>query len=507
MKKRVIVIGGGFGGLAVACRLAAHGFEVELFEKRDRLGGRAYVYEKNGFKFDGGPAVITAPYLFDDIFKSAGKRREDYFELTLLNPFHRVFDEEGNSFNYTNDLNSISKEIARWNLRDQQGYLRFLESTQAIYQKGFIELANQPFLKISDLLKIAPELVSLQPYQTVYGHVAQFIQNDFLRQVFSFHPLLVGGNPFETTNMYSIIHYLEFEWGVYYTMGGTGAIVAALGKLFEELGGELHLNTPVSELQTLGRLVTGVRLEDGTIRRADIVISNADILYTYTTLIPARYQNRSTQRRLERLSYSNSLFVIYFGTRRRYTDSKLAHHNAILNSRYKGMMDDLFHHKTLSNSLSLFIHMPSRTDPTVAPPGCELFTVISPVPNLDSNIDWSITARPYRDRIMQFLEANYLPDLRSNILVEHYIDPLHFQNTLNSYKGAAYSARPGLTQSTWFRPHNRSEDFSNLYFVGAGTHPGAGIPAVLLSAKIADELIFESEQHKGKIFPIHRLGG
>ncbi len=507
MKKRVIVIGGGFGGLAVACRLAAHGFEVELFEKRDRLGGRAYVYEKNGFKFDGGPAVLTAPYLFDDIFKTAGKRREDYFELVPLNPFYRVFDEDGTSFNYTNDLNSMSSEIARWNLQDQHGYIRFLESTQAIYQKGFIELAHQPFLKISDLLKIAPDLVSLRSYQSVYGHVAHFIQNDFLRRVFSFHPLLVGGNPFDTTNIYSLIHFLEFEWGVYYAMGGTGAIVEALGKLFKELGGELYLNTPVSELQTQGRLVTGVRLKDGTVRRADIVISDADIMYTYTMLIPARYQNRLTRRRLEQLNYSNSLFVIYFGTRRRYTDTKMAHHNVILSSRYKSMMDDIFHHKTLSNDLSLFVHMPSKTDPGIAPPGCELFTVVSPVPNLDANIDWSITARPYRDRIMQFLEANFLPDLRSNILVEHYIDPLHFQNTLNSYKGAAYSARPGLTQSAWFRPHNRSEDYSNLYFVGAGTHPGAGLPAVLLSAKIADELIFESEHHRGKIYPIHRLGG
>ena len=507
MKKRVIVIGGGFGGLAVACRLAAHGFAVELFEKRDRLGGRAYVFEKNGFKFDGGPSVITAPYLFDDIFKSAGKRREDYFELIPLNPFYRIFDEDGASFNYSNDLDAISSEIARWNLRDQQGYLRFLESSQAIYQKGFIELAQQPFLKISDLLKIAPDLVSFRPGQTVYGHVAHFIQNDFLRQVFSFHPLLVGGNPFETTNIYSLIHYLEFEWGVYYAKGGTGAIVEAFGRLFKELGGELYLNTPVAELQTQGRLVSGVRLMDGTVHRADIVISDADILYTYKTLVPARYQNRLTQRRLEQLSYSNSLFVIYFGTRRRYTDSRLAHHNVILNSRYKAMMDDLFHRKRLSNDLSLFIHMPTRTDASIAPPGCELFTVITPVPNLDAAINWSVTARPYRDRIMQFLETNFLPDLRSSIMVEHYIDPLHFQNVLNSYKGAGYSARPGLAQSAWFRPHNRSDDFSNLYFVGAGTHPGAGLPAVLLSAKIADELIFESESQKGRIYPIHRMGG
>src|SRR5271157_5029645 len=507
MKKRVVIIGGGFGGLAVACRLAAHGFEVELFEKRDRLGGQAYVYEKNGFKFDGGPAILTALYLFDDIFKAAGKRREDYFEFIPLNPFYRVFNEDGASFNYTNDLDAISAEIARWNLKDQQGYRRYLESSQAIYQKGFIELAQQPFLKISDLIKVAPDFVSLHPFQSVYGHVAQFIQNDFLRQVFSFHPLLVGANPFETTNMYSLIHFLEFEWGVYYVKGGIGSIVAALGKLFTELGGELHLNTPVSELQTQGRLVSGVRLMDGTLRRADIVISDADILYTYKKLVPARYQNRLTQRRLEQLSYSNSLFVIYFGTRHRYPDSKLAHHNFILSSHYKRMMDELFHHKTLPSELSLFIDMPSRTDATIAPPGCDLFTVIAPVPNLDAAIDWSITARPFRDRIMQFLEEHYLPELRSNIVVEHYVDPLHFQNTLNNYKGAAYSASPGLVQSTWFRPHNRSEDFSNLYFVGAGTHPGAGVPAVLLSAKIADELIFESEYRKGRIYPIHRTAG
>jgi phytoene desaturase len=486
---RVIVIGSGFGGLGAAIRLAARGHEVEIFEGRDKLGGRAYVYEINGFKFDGGPTVITAPFMFDDIFAAAGRRREDYFEMVPCDPFYRIFDHQGRSFDYNGDESFILSQIERWNPADREGYQRFMGTTKAIFEKGFLELADKPFLKFTDMLRVAPDLIRMQSYKSVYGYVSQYVKDDFLRRCFSFHPLLIGGNPFDSPSIYAMIHYLEREWGIHYAMGGTGAIVEGMGRLFAELGGRVHLNAPVAEILVDGRRVTGVRLENGEVHRADHVVSNADVAFTYRNLIPSRYRCRNSDRRYERMKYSMSLFVIYFGTKRQYRDQGLAHHNIILGERYKGLLADIFKQKRLADDFSLYLHMPTLTDPSMAPEGGESFYVLSPVPHLDSGIDWTTQAKPYRDAIMQFLEQNYLPDLQANIVAEHYIDPLHFQNTLNSYKGAAFSVQPILLQSAWFRPHNRSEDFENLYFVGAGTHPGAGLPGVLSSSIIVENLI------------------
>lgn len=491
MNQKVIIIGSGFGSLGAAARLAARGYQVEIFEKRDKPGGRAYVYEVNGFKFDGGPTVITAPFMFDDIFELAGRRREDYFQFVPCDPFYRIFDHEGRHFNYNGDHNFIMDQIAQWNPSDQAGYTRFMDSTQAIFQKGFTELADQPFLKFQDMLKVAPDLIRLQSHKTVYEYASQFIEDDFLRRCFSFHPLLVGGNPFDTTSIYAMIHYLEREWGIHYALGGTGSIVQGLVKLIEELGGKLHLNADVAEIMIDDRRATGIRLADGTIHQADHIISNADVASTYMNLIPGRYRGlRNSDWRYKKLTrYSMSLFVIYFGTKRRYNNTNLAHHNIILGERYQELLADIFKRKHLADDFSLYLHMPTITDPSIAPEGCESFYVLSPVPHLGADIDWTTAAKPYRDTIMQFLEDNYLPDLQANIVAEHYIDPLHFQNTLNSHLGSAFSVEPILTQSAWFRPHNRSEDIDNLYFVGAGTHPGAGLPGVLSSSKIAEDLI------------------
>jgi phytoene desaturase len=493
MAKKIIIIGSGFGGLGAAVRLAARGHQVEIFEKRDMLGGRAYVYEINGFKFDGGPTVITAPFMFDDIFAAAGKRREDYVTFVPVDPFYRIFDHQGRVFSYNNDASFILKEIDKINPADKEGYQRFIQTTKPIFEKGFVELADKPFTKLGDMLKVAPDLIKLQSYKSVYSYVSQFVKDDFLRQIFSFHPLLVGGNPFDTTSIYAMIHYLEREWGVFYAMGGTGAIVQGLGKLFGELGGKVHLNTEVAEILTEGRKTTGIRLKDGTVHTADIVISNADVAWTYMNLIPNQKRFWNKDIRYKNTRYSMSLFVIYFGTKRQYRDCGLAHHNIILSRRYKDLLDDIFTRKVLADDFSLYLHMPTLTDPSMSPEGMETFYVLAPVPHLGAkDIDWNKTGPVYKDRILNFLEANYLPDLRANIVAEHYIDPLHFQNTLNSYKGAAFSVEPVLTQSAWFRPHNRSEDFDNLYFVGAGTHPGAGLPGVLSSSIIVENLIQET---------------
>ena len=490
---KIIVIGSGFGGLSAAARLAARGHQVQLFEKRDKLGGRAYVYEINGFKFDGGPTVITAPWLFDEIWEAAGRNRADYVEFVPCDPFYRIFNHEGRAFNYNGDHQFILDQIRQWNPSDVAGYERFMATTKEIFKTG-MALIDKPFLKVTDMLKVAPDLVRLQSYRSVYGYVSKFIKDDFLRRCFSFHPLLIGGNPLDAASLYVLIHYLEREWGIHYALGGTGAIVQAFDRLLAELGVTVHLNAEVAEILVEDGRATGIRLADGAVHRADNVVANADVAWTYLNLLPAQHRHTNTDRRIQNLKYSMSLFVIYFGTKKRYIQAEggypqLAHHNIILSKRYKGLLREIFGQGGLPTDFSLYLHMPTLTDPSMAPAGHEAFYVLSPVPHLGADIDWAQAAGPYRDAIMNFLEENYLPDLQANLVAEHYIDPRHFQHTLNSYLGSAFSVQPTLLQSAWFRPHNRSEDIPNLYFVGAGTHPGAGLPGVLSSAKIVDSLI------------------
>lgn len=490
MAKKIIVIGAGFGALGAANRLAAKGHTVTIFEKRDKLGGRGYQYEVNGFKFDAGPTVITAPYMFDEIFQVAGRHWQDYFTLVPLDPFYRIFDHEGNYFDYRRHLEDTLAEIDRFNPQDKEGYQRFIAQTRAIFER-FHPYTDQPFLSLGDMLKIMPDVMRLQAFLGTHMNVSRYVKHDFLRKVFSFHPLLIGGSPYDTPSIYTLIVQFEKQYGVYYALGGTGAIVDALGRLFAEQGGTVHLNTEVAQIlvDPARRRVTGVQLSNGTVHHADVVICNGDAAFTYRHLIPQEHRRKYTNRRLDRIRYSNSLFVIYFGTRRRYLDSQFLHHNIIMNQRYKGLIKDIFSSAPLPDDMALYLHMPSRTDPSIAPPGCESFYVLSLVPDLASGTDWQEMARPYRDRIMQYLEDNFLPDLQANIIAEHYIDPLHFQNSLNSYRGAAFAIKPTLLQSAYFRPHSRSEEFDNLYIVGASTHPGAGVPSVLSSGKIAAELI------------------
>ena len=492
--QRVIVIGSGFGGLAAAIRLAARGHDVTLLEKRDQPGGRAYVYRQDGFTFDGGPTVITAPWLITELFTLARRRAEDYLTLVPIDPFYRVFFPDGTHFDYSGDEQRMKTEILRLGAdeADVEGYQEFVRRSEQIFAKGFTELATVPFLHVQDMVKIVPDLLRLESYRSVYGFVARHVQHERLRQVLSFHPLLVGGNPFQTTSIYTLIHYLEREWGVWYALGGTGAIVDAMARLLGELGANLRLNAEVGQILVDGDRVTGVRLTDGQELTADIVVCNADVAGAYAGLLPPSARPSYSDRKLARLRYSMSLVVIYFGTDRQYRGGDgpaLAHHDIILGPRYEGLLTDIFTRKTLSDDFSLYLHMPTLTDPTLAPPGCEAFYVLAPVPHLGGSIDWARAAKPYRDRIMGFLEDHFLPGLSSHLVTERMIDPRHFRDTLNSYLGSAFSVEPILTQSAYFRPHNRAEDLPNLYFVGAGTHPGAGLPGVLCSAKIADDLI------------------
>ena len=485
---RVVVIGSGFGGLSAAIRLQQQGHEVTIVEQRDKPGGRAYVYEQDGFVFDGGPTIITAPWLIHELFERSGRRTDEYVRLVPVDPFYNIRFSDGSVFRYGGNRAANLAQIAAFNPADVAGYLRFADATQAIFDAG-MALIDTPFDRITDMLKVLPDLMRLRAHRSVAAFVNEYIQDPRLRQVFSFHPLLVGGNPFQSTSIYALIHTLEQQWGVWFAMGGTGALVRALVSLFLEEGGTLRLGDAVSsiEVDVRSRRATGVRLAGGEVLAADAVVSNGDVARTYMDLVPHTVRRKNTDARMERLRYSMSLVVIYFGTNRRYED--VAHHEILMGPRYEGLLENIFTDKTLSDDFSLYLHRPTATDPSLAPPGCDSFYVLSPVPHLGGDTDWRVAAKAYRDRIMAHLEAHHLPDLSRHIVTERMIDPRHFRDTLGSHLGSAFSVEPILTQSAWFRPHNRSEDVANLYFAGAGTHPGAGIPGVLSSGKIVAEMI------------------
>jgi phytoene desaturase len=491
-KKKVAVIGSGFGGLASAIRLQTRGYDVHLFEARDKLGGRAYLYEQDGFRFDGGPTVITAPFLLNELFELSGRNPADYIKLVPVEPFYRIEFHDGRFFEYGSDEAQTEALIRQFAPSDLEGYRRMVRHAKAIFQKGFVELADRPFLKFSDMLRIAPDLIRLQSYKTVYRFAAGYVRDPMLRRVFSFHPLLVGGNPFQTTSIYALIHHLERRWGVHYASGGTGAIVDALGKLFCELGGHTYLNTPIDKIIVEKGAAAGVETIAGKVLRSDAVVSNADVANTYLKMVAPEHRRKYTASKLRGMRYSMSLFVIYFGTNKTYPGIK--HHTIILGERYRELLRDIFAGKHLPDDFSLYLHRPTATDASMAPPGCDCFYVLSPVPNQKSGIDWNKRAKSYRDSIMKFLDERYLPGLLDHIVSERLLTPLDFETTLNTHLGTGFSFEPIFSQSAWFRPHNESEDVKNLFFTGAGTHPGAGVPGVLSSAKIVEQLVCQRLQ-------------
>lgn len=483
---KIVVIGSGFGGLAAAIRLQAQGHDVTIVEKRDKTGGRAYVYEQDGFTFDGGPTIITAPWLIDELFAVAGKKTADYVDLVKIDPFYNIRWADGTVFNYNDNKENLMAQIAKIAPDETDGYKKFSKDLGEIYRVGF-ELIDQPFDSIASMLKVVPQMVKLRSDRSVYKFASRYFKNEKLREAFSFHPLLIGGNPFTATSIYAMIHELEQKFGVWFAMGGTGALVRGLSGLFKDIGGKILLETAVSEITVVNGKANGVKLKNGKSIEADAVVSNADVAFTYLNLIAPAHRRKYTDKKVKSLTYSMSLFVIYFGTNRKYEN--MAHHEIIMGKRYKGLLDEIFVHKTLAEDFSLYLHRPTATDPSLAPDGCDSWYVLSPVPHLEGNIDWTTTAKPYRDSIIKYLEDNYMPELSKHIVSETHIDPLHFEDTLNSYLGNAFGVEPTLTQSAYLRPHNRSEDIPNLYFVGAGTHPGAGMPGVISSGKIVGNMI------------------
>jgi phytoene desaturase len=498
VSKRAVVIGAGFGGLAAAARLRAMGHPVTLVEAGDQPGGRGRAFERDGFHFDAGPTVITAPYLFDELFELFDKDSRDYFTLKPVDPFYRVAFPDGRHFDYVGDDERLFQEIAKFNPDDVDGYKKLVEHSKRIFDVGYTELVDADFSRFGDMMKIVPDLIRLRAYRSLYGLVAHYIKDDALRQVFTFQPLLIGGNPFRAPGIYLLIHWLERKWGVHFAMGGTTSIVRGLTQLLEEVGVDIRLNAPVERIETRNGRATGVLLADGTFLESDIVVSNADPATVYTKLIDASARRKHSDAAIARKKYSMSLFVGYFGTNKTYPE--LAHHSILLGPRYKELLTDIFDRKKLADDFSLYLHAPTRTDPSLAPPGCESFYVLSPVPNQLSGIDWSIQGPRYMDRILDALDAEHLPGLRDNLATHFHVDPRYFEGDLRSYRGAAFGLEPTLRQSAWFRFHNKSEDVAGLYFVGAGVHPGAGLPGVLSSAKVLERVVPQPET-SSKLLP------
>lgn len=486
-RPHAVVVGAGFGGLAAAIRLGARGYRVTVVDRLDKPGGRGYQFNQDGYTFDAGPSIVTALFCFEELWALCGRKMADDVTLIPMDPFYRIRFHDGFTFDCTGDHERMCAQIRALRPDDVAGYERFLDSCEPIYRIGFEELGDKPFDSIWDMAKCAPGMVRLRGDRSVYAHVARYVKDERLRFILSFHPLFIGGDPFRATCIYALISYLEREGGIHYVMGGTGKLVDGLAGLVRGQGGSFRLESTVAEILVDGGTAKGVRLEGGEVIDADVVVSNADVAWTYRHLLPQSARRKWTDARIDRLAYSNGLFVWYFGTDRRYDD--VAHHTISLGPRYKGLIQDIFKHKKLADDFSLYLYRPSASDPSMAPEGGDSFYVLAPVPNLLGETDWTTEAEPFRRRVAKALSDTLLPDLEQHVVVSKVTTPLDFRDRLLSYNGAGFSLAPLLWQSAWFRPHNRSEDVDRLYFVGAGTHPGPGLPGVVMSAKVLDRVV------------------
>ena len=488
MAKKVVVIGSGFGGIAAALRLRAKNYEVTLLEKHPDLGGRARVFKKNNFIYDGGPTVITAPYLLEELFALFNKNISDYTKIVPLELWYRFVFEDGSSFDYSGNEVSMKNQIENLSKDDFVGYEKLLSFTEKIFDKGFTELSTNPFNEVSFMIKQIPSLLKLRSYQSVYKLVSSFVSNDKLRRVFSMHPLLVGGNPFTTTSIYTLILFLEKKWGIHYSMGGTGSIVNALEKLMYEENIKVLKNSEVTEIVSEEKKIKGVKINNKDSIDCDYVVCNSDPPNVYNNLIKSKKNYGFLfNEKIKRMNYSMGLFVYYFGSKKQYKD--VAHHTICFGNSYKEHLNKIFDQKILSDDISYYLHRPSATDTSMAPEGQDAFYVLVPVPNNLSGINWSDEGEKFKEIVLNKMDKTVLPGIKENVVSDFYLTPDYFANELSTLHGSGFSIQPQFTQSAYFRFHNKSEVFDNLYFVGAGTHPGAGMPGVLSSAKVLDELL------------------
>ncbi len=488
MTKKVIVVGSGFGGLASALRLKAKGYDVTLVEKHPDLGGRARVFKKGNFTYDGGPTVITAPYLFEELFSLFKKKISDYVKIVPLNLWYRFVFSDGDTFDYSGDEKSMEKEIKKFSEKDFEGYQKLVRFTEKIFDKGFTDLSDKPFNNFSFMVKQIPALLNLKSYKSVYGLVSNYISNEKLRRVFSMHPLLVGGNPFTTTSIYTLILFLEKKWGIHYSMGGTGSVVKAIEKLMQEESIEIIKGAEVTEIISDNKDVKGVKINNSEIINCDYVVCNSDPPNVYKNLIKSKNNyNFLFKQKMKRMDYSMGLFVYYFGSKKQYKD--VAHHTIYFGKSYEKHLEKIFEKKILSDDISYYLHRPSATDPNMAPNGQDAFYVLVPVPNNLSKINWSNEGEKFKNLVLDKMDKSVLPGIKENVVNDFYLTPEYFEKDLATLHGSGFSIQPKFSQSAYFRFHNQSEIFDNLYFVGAGTHPGAGMPGVISSAKVLDKIL------------------
>ncbi len=527
-RKQALVIGSGIGGLAMGIRLSSMGFDTTVLERLDKPGGRAYVREKDGFVWDMGPTVLTVPHFIEELFaleandaaldredfpealrapdarvregSSAGPRTRDFVDLMPILPFYRIYFDDGTYFDYDGDPESTRRQIEAIEPADLDGYERFHRDAQAIFERGFLELGYTHFGDPWTMFRVVPDLLKLDAVRNLFRFTSKYFRSDKLRQVFSFETLLVGGNPLKVPAIYAMIHFVEKTWGIHFARGGTGALVQGFVRKLEELGGTLRCDAPVAEILVEAepgglfgrRRAKGVRLESGEVLHADIVVSNADYATTYMKLIDAKHRTWNPDWRIKAMKYSMSLVVIYFGFRKTEAPLDLQHHNIILGPRYEALLTEIFDKKILPDDFSQYLHVPTLTDPSLAPEGHHTAYTLIPVPHNGSGIDWSVQGPRLVDTVLRFLdERGYIPNLMERLVHHEFIDPNYFEGTLQAYLGNAFGPEPVLTQSAWFRPHNRCPDIDGLYLVGAGAQPGAGTPSVMMSAKMTARVIAE----------------
>ncbi|WP_066771827.1 phytoene desaturase [Croceicoccus mobilis] len=487
-KRSAAVIGAGFGGLALAIRLQSAGIQTTLIEARDKPGGRAYYWEQDGFTFDAGPTVITDPDCLRALWRLTDQEMEQDVDIVPVMPFYRLNWEDGTNFDYSNDVTALAREIAKLNPDDLAGYEEFQKYSEGVWREGYVKLGHVPFLDFKTMIKAAPALMKYQAWRSVYSIVSSFVEDEKLREALSFHTLLVGGNPMTTSSIYALIHKLEKDGGVWWAKGGTNRLIAGMVKLFERLGGITRIGDPVVKIETAGNRATGITCASGWHDSFDAIASNADVMHSYRDLLTGNRRGPAVAAKLAKKRYSPSLFVVHFGVKGTFPD--IPHHMILFGPRYKGLLDDIYNHGVLPRDFSVYLHHPSASDASMAPEGHSTFYALVPVAHRGKlPVDWNTAGPALEKRILDEVAKRLMPDLHDRIVTKFHYTPFDFTHDLNAHLGSAFSLEPILTQSAYFRVHNRDDEINNLYFTGAGTHPGAGIPGVVGSARATAKLM------------------